>query len=133
MEGGFKMKNIIVTEIIAERDRYVANATSEIDEEKIGALKDGGRMLVDSDRLAFVYVLEDEQTLYYVRFEEAMWPSLKTFIERPKPFFIRLREGAFISLESIESELRFLIDNIRGNGNYGEKMEKAVQNTFEKR
>ncbi|KHF38832.1 UPF0738 family protein [Halalkalibacter okhensis] len=124
------MKKLEVEKIIVEKDQYTAIMQEEIDKELAKTLQAGGRMLVDSDGLAFVYILEDESSFYYVAFSQATWPQLHEVLSQSASLTLRLNNDITIELVSIVEELSFLTENIEGNSNYGEEMEKAVQEFF---
>jgi len=89
-----------------------------------------GQMLVDSDSLAFIYLLEKENEYVYLEIPEIMWKDCKVALEANNAFFIKALNGELL-LENFKEELEYLIENIRGNGNYGEDMEKAVSSVFQ--
>lgn len=88
-----------------------------------------GQMLVDSDSLAFIYLLEKENEYVYLEIPEMVWKDCKVALEANNAFFIKALNGELL-LENFKEELEYLIENIRGNGNYGEDMEKAVSSVF---
>ncbi|MCL7749140.1 hypothetical protein [Halalkalibacter alkaliphilus] len=124
------MKKLEVSKIVVEKDQYTAIMQGEIDVELAETLQAGGRMLVDSDGLAFIYILEDESAFYYVNFSQETWPQLREVLSQSATLALRLNKEIEIELSSIVEELSFLTDNIEGNSNYGEEMEKAVQEIF---
>jgi len=89
-----------------------------------------GQMLVDSDSLAFIYLLEKENEYVYLEIPEMVWKDCKVALEANNAFFIKALNGELL-LENFKEELEYLIENIRGNGNYGEDMEKAVSSVFQ--
>lgn len=89
-----------------------------------------GQMLVDSDSLAFIYLLEKENEYVYLEIPEMVWKDCKVALEANNAFFIKALNGELL-LENFKEELEYLIENIRGNGNYGEEMEKAVSSVFQ--
>ena len=91
--------------------------------------KASGQMLVDSDSLAFIYLLEKENEYVYLEIPEMVWKDCKVALEANNAFFIKALNGELL-LENFKEELEYLIENIRGNGNYGEDMEKAVSSVF---
>ncbi len=127
---GINMQRIYVEEIKQLNDQYIATTADVFNEGVAHLLKDGGRMLVDSDELAFIYVLEDDEKLYYLFFQEHTWNMLKRIRDEEKELSLRLNEKVIIQLKSVCAELDFLTENIDGNGNYGEKMELAVKRVF---
>ncbi len=49
----------------------------EVSERSANDLKDGERILVDSDQFAFLYIIEDHKGFRGIRFDEQVWPELK--------------------------------------------------------
>ncbi|GAE25315.1 hypothetical protein JCM9140_1302 [Halalkalibacter wakoensis JCM 9140] len=124
------MKKLNVKNIMSEEGRFVAILEETVEESFAKTLKDGGRMLVDSDDLAFVYIIEDDSTLYYVCFSQPTWVTLNEIVSKEETLSLQLHENIHIQLESIVTELAFLTENIEGNSNYGEEMERAVEEVF---
>ena len=88
-----------------------------------------GQMLVDSSELAFVYIVEKNDSFIYVKLGENTWPILKEELESNRNF--KLSNGKQISeLPNLREELLYLIDNIKGNSNYGEEMVTKVEECF---
>jgi len=86
-------------------------------------------MLADSDELAFIYILEIEEEFIYVSIPSSLWEELKEAIDQNVPMF--LFDGpVMLELTGMIEELSYLIENIDGNANYGEEMEKAVRQAF---
>src|SRR5690606_36504126 len=93
-------------------------------------LSASGQMLVDSDSLAFIYKLENEQEFIYVSLNSDLWPSLKNIIAEKQQVFLHLDDNHEIELIDIIPELEYLLQNIQGNANYGEEMVELVEKTF---
>jgi hypothetical protein len=87
------------------------------------------QMLVDSDQLAFVYIVEVENEYTYLVLQEELWGTLKEALEKNLTVFLTNREEKQF-LPMFMEELHYLIDNITGNSNYGEEMVRKVENTF---
>ncbi|WP_449539493.1 UPF0738 family protein [Ferdinandcohnia sp. Marseille-Q9671] len=94
-----------------------------------GTLRASGEMLVDSDSLAFIYKLENDQEFIYVSLSSALWPSLKDVISQKLTVILHL-ENEELELTNIIPELEYLLHNIEGNANYGEEMVELVEKTF---
>ncbi|SFA78425.1 MULTISPECIES: hypothetical protein [unclassified Bacillus (in: firmicutes)] len=88
-----------------------------------------GQMLVDSDHFAFIYILENEDAYTYLALPEWSWPTLKTANEKGVKVFAIAGE-ANIELTQFNDELSYLIENIKGNSNYGDEMVKKVEDLF---
>lgn len=123
------MKKLYVTQV-KDGNPYIAEIAETLDLKLTEQLKAGERMLVDSDYLHFIYILEDETEFYYVMLAQETWPQLKKFREEEAEFVLLLANDYKLTLTNLREELNYLVDNIEGNGNYGEKMEKAVQEIF---
>lgn len=88
-----------------------------------------GQMLVDSDQFAFIYILENEDAYTYLALPEWSWPALKTANENGNKVFVVAGEEK-IELIHFNDELSYLIENIKGNSNYGDEMVKKVEDLF---
>ena len=124
------MKKLIVKQMSEGKELFTAKVSEDIDSNLAKSLRAGSRMLVDSDDLAFIYILEDDSDLYYLYFKQDSWESLNKIALESKKLILDLGNDVEIELTSIVEELAFLTENIDGNGNYGEAMEKAVQEVF---
>lgn len=124
------MKKIYIEKMQEKNDRYIATNSEGTHIDPSSSLKDGGRMLVDSDAISFIYIVEDDQQLYYIYFPRHTWEGLSDVHKARKKLELYLNEERSIELKEICNELDFLIENIDGNGNYGEEMELAVQEVF---
>ena len=89
-----------------------------------------GNMLVDSDSLSFVYLLDGGEGYTYVRFQEEAWPMLANVLEQDVRVTVTSEEGSSLELVDLKEELGYLIENIKGNSNYGEDMNQAVEKVF---
>lgn len=88
-----------------------------------------GQMITDSDDMAFVYLMDEEDDYSYVKFPHSIWPLLvETLQSKENPM---LKWGTKqIELVNFQDELQSLIYNIEGNYNYGEIFTTAVEKTF---
>lgn len=88
-----------------------------------------GQMITDSDDMAFVYLMDEEDGYSYVKFPQSIWPLLvETLQSKENPM---LKWGTEqIELVNFQDELQSLIYNIEGNYNYGEIFTTAVEKTF---
>ncbi len=89
-----------------------------------------GRMLVDSENLAFIYILDVEEEFIYISFPVVVWEDIKNVLDEQLPLFIFVSEEVKIPLTMFHEELEFLISNIEENSNYGDSMVQAVSNIF---
>ncbi|MEG9296361.1 hypothetical protein V6B33_07855 [Mangrovibacillus sp. Mu-81] len=95
----------------------------------ITGIKPACQIIADSDRFAFVYLAENEDEYVYLYLEEGIWGELKKAMEENAPVFVNSPDGS-LELDQFQEELRYLVSNIEGNGNYGEEMVKKVEAAF---
>ncbi|MFC4735349.1 hypothetical protein ACFO4L_02010 [Bacillus daqingensis] len=93
-------------------------------------LEPEGRMLVDSDGAAFVYLLAHGDEFIHLRFEESAWQQLHTYRASAKPMFVQTVLKP-VELTAFWEELDFLLDNIKGNQNYGKEFVDKADEIFE--
>lgn len=120
-------KRIEISHFNYSNDRLELKA-DQTDFDKDG-LRASGQMLVDSDSLAFIYKLENEQEFIYVSLPSTVWPSLKNVISEKQQVFLHLVDNE-LELIDIIPELEYLLQNIEGNANYGDEMVELVEKTF---
>lgn len=89
-----------------------------------------GRMLVDSDEQAFVYIIEVNEEYKYVSFPFEHWSYLQKIKNEEILSAYLLIQSKKIELVQLKEELDYLIENIDGNGNYGDKMGELVKEVF---
>ncbi|WP_270181649.1 hypothetical protein [Alkalihalobacillus sp. CinArs1] len=89
-----------------------------------------GNMLVDSDNLSFVYLLDGDEGYTYIRFNKDVWSSLKGILDKDLPVLLVDETGDKLELVEIKEELAYLVENIKGNSNYGNEMNEAVESVF---
>jgi hypothetical protein len=87
-------------------------------------------ILVDSDHFSFIYLMEENDQYVYVGLEESIWPVLKEAIDQKLPAYL-VSDKEEVELISFQDEIEYIINNIKGNGNYGEEMVEKVEKTFE--
>ncbi|ANC76664.1 hypothetical protein JYA63_12060 [Fictibacillus nanhaiensis] len=92
--------------------------------------KDSERMLVDSDGLAFIYVLEDEEGFNYISIGHNHWNEVKKALVEDAVFVVQNEKREELELTAFSREMDFLTDNIQGNANYGQQMEDEVIKVF---
>ncbi|MGQ5113739.1 hypothetical protein ACSOV8_19635 [Bacillus halotolerans] len=115
----------------------ILNATLSNDELRLTCETEGieaerkpsGQMLVDSDNIAFVYILELADSFEYVMIKEHIWPELKQAYDQRKSIVLEAGKES-IELSGLYEELEYLLENIKDNANYGEEMEKKVKRVF---
>lgn len=87
------------------------------------------QMLVDSEQFSFVYILEVDGEYTYLALQEALWPTLKESLDQSLTTYLVNQERKIL-LTLFNEELSYLIENIKGNSNYGEEMVQKVEKTF---
>ncbi len=92
-------------------------------------LRAQGQMLVDSDHLAFIYILESDDEFVYASLPHQIWPQLKEALDKDYQVYMELNEQQ-IELENLLEELRYLLENIKDNANYGDELESKVVELF---
>ncbi|MCD8511632.1 MAG: hypothetical protein LRY73_18400 [Bacillus sp. (in: Bacteria)] len=127
------MSKWTVEEIKVLEKAIEAVVTAEETADYIKKLIPAGQILVDSNELSFVYILEDENALVHLRLPEQLWEELNSLRKKELPVqavFVTKTENVIIELENFHNELNNLIENIQGNANYGENMVHAVETSF---
>ena len=92
-------------------------------------MKPMGQMLVDSDQLSFIYVVDKDDDYTYISIPESTWPKLKNALENSAEVYITDQKDQTL-LTDFHEELSYLIENIKGNSNYGEAMVEKVEALF---
>ncbi|MGN7940695.1 MULTISPECIES: hypothetical protein [Bacillaceae] len=121
-------KRIDVKEAVLEANRLILHTEDSLSEIK-GSMNAKGQMLVDSDQLAFIYLLETDEDFIYAGLPHTIWSKLKEALDKSLPVLLKINDSE-VELVQIIDELRYLIDNIKGNANYGEEMETKVTEVF---
>ncbi|TMU88065.1 hypothetical protein FGG79_08135 [Bacillus sp. BHET2] len=88
-----------------------------------------GQIIADSDNYAFVYLAENEEEYVYLYLNESIWSELKKALKE-KAAVIAKSDEYSLELDQFIEELDYLVDNIEGNGNYGDEMVKKVESVF---
>ncbi|MEK3855469.1 UPF0738 family protein [Cytobacillus sp. FSL H8-0458] len=89
------------------------------------------QILADSDNLSFIYIAEQNDDYTYISLPEAVWPELKKALDGQMRVFASDSKHARLELAGFHEELGDLIENIRGNSNYGNEMVEKVENVFQ--
>lgn len=90
-----------------------------------------GQMITDSDEMAFVYLMDEEDGYSYVKFPQSVWPLLAETLQSKVAPVLKWETGK-IELSNFQDELQSLIYNIEGNYNYGKVFTTAVEEAFAK-
>lgn len=106
------------------------NALHLLVDEQITDLIPEKHMLVDSDHFSFIYLMENRDKDYtYIVLPKAIWSELKQALKGSLPVFL-IHGSEKVELLQFQSELEYLIDNIKGNENYGKEMVELVEKIF---
>ncbi|EAR66398.1 YjbL [Bacillus sp. NRRL B-14911] len=98
-------------------------------EQDINGLKANGQMLVDSDNLAFVYIAESNDEYTYIVLSEGIWAAMSQALAAGADAYLANGPGR-LHLPQFREELGYLIENIKGNSNYGDEMVAKVEAAF---
>lgn len=124
------MHKIHIIELLNDKESWFAKAHEWLPSDSAKALSPSSRLLVDSDGFAFVYILEDETGFHHIIFHQEMWSALYQALASKQPIVVELHQDVHMELTHFQEEMDFLLENIKGNGNYGEEFEQAVRAAF---
>lgn len=119
-------EKIHIVEAVIESGNLVLIPNQEVE---IAHLLPKEQVIVDSDNVSFIYLAENVESYTYIILPEAIWASLKQAMEERLPVMLKSGDKK-LELPSIYEELTYLIDNIEGNGNYGEEFVAKVEQMF---
>lgn len=88
------------------------------------------KMITDSEELAFVYLLDDNEGYTYIHFPKDTWTYMANALETGNDPYLMVNDEK-LPLPGFVEELTMLIYNIEGNDNYGEAFTTAVEQEFE--
>lgn len=111
--------DIYVDEIKYEEKTLKCHADQDIK-----GMTAASRMIVDSDNMSFIYLVDDGDAFQRVHFVKETWSMLNDY----KDSKIVLNDE--LTLEDFWEEMDFLLDNIVDNNNYGKEFESAVRDQF---
>ncbi|CEG26120.1 hypothetical protein [Bacillus sp. B-jedd] len=117
-------KRVLVTDSEIQNSELILKTNEAID-----GLSPRGQMLVDSDQLSFVYLMEEGDEYVYILLPESVWADMKKGYDESLPVFLQAKESR-IGLTGFNDELGYLAENIKGNSNYGETMAAKVETIF---
>jgi hypothetical protein len=128
MEGDFFMnKRIEITKAMIDNNSLILHPESNSIETQ--GLQAKGQMLVDSDQLAFIYILETADEFVYAGLPHTIWTELREAKDKGLKVILKIKEQN-LELVDLFEELDYLLENIKGNANYGEEMEEKVVELF---
>lgn len=120
-------QRIFITEAKNENKELLLITESAAD---IAGLSATGQMLVDSDQLAFIYIVENEESYQYISIPENTWPAVQDGLAAGAAAYLTASDDTKLKLEGFFEEMEYLISNIKGNSNYGEEMVAKVEQVF---
>ena len=121
-------KRFVVQNTTLESDRLLCALSDPLD--GYNGLQASGRMLADSDRLSFIYIIDSNEGYLYIEFPSDVWPNLKKGLDEKRDVFVVVGRETFLELTNLRSGMIYLIDNIAENPNYGENMVTEVAKHF---
>lgn len=107
----------------------IANEQHEFYIAETARLKPTGQVLADSDAVAFIYIVEENNEYSYLTFGEGLWATLVQYVAEERNPVVQIA-GESIELEGFFEEMAFLLPNIAGNSNYGEAFVERVERVF---
>lgn len=89
-----------------------------------------GKMITDTDEFSFVYLFDEEEGYRYIHFPREVWPLMVEALKGDADPILTWKEN-LIPLKGFKEEMMMLIQNIKGNDNYGEAFSTAVEIAFD--
>lgn len=119
-------ERILITNAIIENNELMFSTDSKAD---IADLTATGQMLVDSDQLSFIYIVEKDDRYQYISIPYETWNVIHEGL--CSGMEANLAAGGYkLKLQGFSEEMEYLIANITGNSNYGEEMVAKVEQVF---
>lgn len=94
-----------------------------------GKIIPAGKMITDSEKMTFVYLLDEEEEYGYIHFPQAVWSLMVEALKQGEDPVISYHDER-LTLTGFIEELTMLIFNIEGNHNYGANFSTAVEKAF---
>ncbi|MEK4698646.1 hypothetical protein MKX47_03570 [Solibacillus sp. FSL R7-0668] len=88
-----------------------------------------GQVLADSDNEALLYIIDENDAYSYLRFNQAIWPQLLQMVLLNQKAMLKMADGV-LELTDFTDELKALLFNIEGNGNYGDAFVQMIEKAF---
>lgn len=88
-----------------------------------------GTMIADSDQGSLLYIIEEKEEFVYVTVPVKFWTEIKKANDQNLAVFLQAGENT-LELVKWNEELTYLVQNVKGNFNYGEEFVKQIQNVF---
>lgn len=121
------MRNVYIIDqfdVVQNEIYFILNEIKQLSQ-----LQPTGQVLADSDNGAFLYVIDENDAYSYLRFNQSIWPQLVHMILSDQKASLTVDDGS-VELTDFTNELKSLLFNIEGNGNYGETFVQAVEEAF---
>ncbi|PYZ93491.1 hypothetical protein CR194_09985 [Salipaludibacillus keqinensis] len=126
------MNTLLVTDIVQEDDRVIFSVNNDISAVEWKTFEPVGRILVDSDNKAFIYLLENDEGYHHLRIPHNHWVTIDEVMTTNKQAEVMVShlKDAPIELKNFQEEMNLLLDNIKGNHNYGSEFVEEVEQSF---
>ncbi|RHW39857.1 hypothetical protein D1B33_03115 [Lysinibacillus yapensis] len=92
-------------------------------------IQPAGKVITDSDQLALIYLVEENEEYSYIQFPQNTWSSIVEGLKSEKNPTLVLGDQ-HIELVEFNEELTMLLFNIEGNDNYGKEFVEAIETAF---
>lgn len=119
-------QRIMITEAFIKNNELMLITDSKAE---IADLTATGQMLVDSDQLSFIYIVEKEEGYQYISIPYETWNVIHEGLHAGMVANLTAGEQK-LKLKGFSEEMEYLIANITGNSNYGEEMVAKVEQVF---
>lgn len=119
-------QRIVITEAFIKNNELMLSTDSKAE---IADLTATGQMLVDSDQLSFIYIVEKEEGYQYISIPYETWNVIHEGLRAGMVANLTAGEQK-LKLKGFSEEMEYLIANITGNSNYGEEMVAKVEQVF---
>jgi tRNA-dihydrouridine synthase len=124
MEVEKMSQRIMIIDAIIENNELLLRTDSDIAD-----LAATGQMLVDSDQISFIYIVEKEDSYQYISIPEKTWDVIREGLLEGLDALLSNKENK-LHLIGFREEMDYLVANITGNSNYGEEMVAKVEQVF---
>jgi len=119
-------QRIMITDAFIKNNELMLITDSKAE---IADLTATGQMLVDSDQLSFIYIVEKEEGYQYISIPYETWNVIHEGLGSGMEANLAAG-GQKLKLQGFSEEMEYLIANIKGNSNYGEEMVAKVEQVF---
>jgi hypothetical protein len=126
MEVEKMSQRIMIDDAFIENNELLLVIGSEI---AIADLTATGQMLVDSNQVSFIYIVEKENSYEFITIPEQTWSVIQEALLASMDVNLINKQDK-LPLPGFQGELDYLIANITGNSNYGEEMVAKVEQVF---